>query len=300
VTSPADRTVEANGITIAYETCGSDRDVPVVLVMGLAMQMLAWHDDLCAALAARGLFVVRFDNRDVGLSTHLYGARTPSLFALLRRDYADAAYRLEDLADDTAGLLDGLGLDSAHVVGASMGGMIAQALAIRHPARVRSLTSIMSTTSPRVGQATLRARSRLIQPPARTRAAAAQRLVRTFRVIGSPGYALDEEWLRDLALRCYDRCHDPAGALRQLAAIGASGDRTAALRRLEVPALVIHGEADPLIRVAGGRATAAAIPGCTLITVPGMGHNLPQPLWPMIIDSIVALVTRTEAARSGT
>jgi pimeloyl-ACP methyl ester carboxylesterase len=248
------RGASPSGIDIAYERFG-DRDAPpVLLVMGLATQMLGWPDEFCSALVARGLHVIRFDNRDVGLSTHLHDARQPDVMAALSGDSSSASYTLSDMADDSVGLLDALELDSAHIVGASMGGMIAQAIAIEHPKRVRSLTSIMSTTGDAtVGQATQEALSALLAPPATSRQEAVNRTVSIFRVIGSPGFELDEADLRERAGLAYDRADDPLGVARQLLAIIASGDRTASLRSVNVPSLVLHGADDPLVDVSGGR-----------------------------------------------
>ncbi|WP_345771661.1 alpha/beta fold hydrolase [Geodermatophilus sabuli] len=282
-------------IEIAYETFGSAEDPPLLLVMGLATQMIGWPDEFCRGLADRGLFVVRFDNRDIGLSTHLDDAGAPDMGALLTGS-GSAPYALADMADDTAGLLDALGLDSAHVVGASMGGMIAQLLAIRHPARVRSLTSIMSTTGdPAVGTPAEAAMGVLLAPPAVDRDGAVQRAVDTYRVIGSPGFEFDEASVRDRAGLSFDRRHNPAGVARQLAAILTTSDRTADLGSVAVPTLVVHGAQDPLVQVSGGRATAAAIPGADLHVVEGMGHDLPRAVWPELTDRIVALVEGTEA-----
>ena len=287
--------VQVGPVELAYESFGDPAGRPLLLVMGLATQMLAWHEDLCRALVARGFHVVRFDNRDVGLSTHLHDAPPPDVMAALGGDTSSAAYTLEDLADDTLGLLDGLGLtDPVHVVGASMGGMIAQTLAIRHPARVASLTSIMSTPSPRIGPPTQAGTAALFAPPATSRDEAVQRAIATYRVIGSPAYPLDEQWLSEIAGQAYDRAYDPLGVARQLLAIHASGDRTPALRELDVPTLVIHGEDDPLVQVEGGRATAAAVPGAELLVLPGMGHNLPRELWPRLVDAITELADRAE------
>jgi pimeloyl-ACP methyl ester carboxylesterase len=281
--------VAHNGpVEIAYERFGSDDGEPLLLVMGLGMQMIFWPDDFCAALAERGFAVARFDNRDVGRSTHFTHLGVPRLGRLLARPAAAAAYRLDDMADDGVAVLDALGWRSAHVVGVSLGGMIAQTIAIRHPDRVRSLTSIMSTPSPRIGRPRLDALAVLASRPAYSREHAERRAVRVFRVIGSPGYPHDEAWLRDTARRAYDRGQDPLGARRQLAAILASGDRRPGLARLRVPTLVIHGEADPLVRPVGGRATAGAVPGARLVVFRGMGHDLPRPLWPAIIDQISA------------
>lgn len=263
-------------VEIAYETFGRPTDPPLLLIMGLATQMLGWHEGLCELFAARGFYAIRFDNRDIGLSTH-------------HHQTSDTPYRLEDLADDAAGLLAALGLDDAHVAGTSMGGMIAQTLAIRHPQRVRSLTSIMSTPAPQIGPPTPEALEVLMTAPPRDRDDAARRRVEVFRVIGSPGYPFDADEVADLARRSYDRDHDPGTPRRQLTAVTASGDRTEALRALRVPALVIHGAEDPLIRVEGGRATAAAIAGARLVVFDGMGHDLPRRLWPQIVDEIRAL-----------
>jgi pimeloyl-ACP methyl ester carboxylesterase len=282
----SEETARHDSVDIRYERLSADGARPLLLIMGLGMQMIFWPDDLCAELARRGFTVARFDNRDAGLSTHFHSAGTPTLLGILTRPSAFAAYRLDDMAGDAVAVLDALGWDSAHIVGASMGGMIAQALAIRYPARVRSLTSIMSTPSPRIGRPTPAALTALVTRRVADREAAAERMVRVFRVIGSPGYPLDVDWLREIGRRAYDRSHDPAGGYRQLAAINASGDRRAGLALVRVPTLVLHGDADPLIRLSGGRATAAAVPGARLVTYPGMGHNLPAELWPVIVDEI--------------
>ena len=294
----ATATTANTGMEIAYETFGEDRSRPLLLVMGLGTQMLAWHDDFCQSLVDRGLFVVRFDNRDVGLSTHLHDAPPPNLMAAFGGDTSSASYTLDDMADDAAGLLDALDLDSAHVVGASLGGMVAQTIAVRHPDRVRSLTSIMSTPSPAIGSPTDAALAVLMAPPATSRDEAVDRALRAYRVIGSPGYPLDEAWLADVSGRAYDRGYDPMGVARQLMAIHASGDRTAALRGLRVPTLVVHGDSDPLVQVAGGRATAEAVPGAELLVLEGMGHNLPRDLWPTIVDAISRIAERGDAERA--
>jgi pimeloyl-ACP methyl ester carboxylesterase len=287
----------AGDVEIAYETFGSPDDTPLLLVMGLATQMVGWPDEFCRALAERGHYVVRFDNRDIGLSTHLDGAGAPDVMSLFA-GAGTAPYSLADMADDTAALLDALDLGSVHVVGASMGGMIAQSLAIRHPERVRSLVSIMSTTGDRsVGSPADVALGVLLAPAARDRDEALQRAVDTYRVIGSPGFEFDEAALRERAGLSFDRAYDPAGVARQLAAILTTDDRTPHLGEIAVPTLVIHGEQDTLVDVSGGRATAAAIPGADLWVVDGMGHDLPRELWPEIVDRIAAVVQRGEAAR---
>jgi pimeloyl-ACP methyl ester carboxylesterase len=289
-------TVEANGISLAYETFGAPDRPAILLVMGIGAQMVGWHEDFCEALAVAH-HVVRFDNRDVGESQWLEG--NPDLAACAAGDTSSAPYSLEDMADDAIALLDALGIGPAHVVGASMGGMIAQTLAIRHPERVLSLTSIMSTTGePGIARPTEAAVQILLSPPARTREEAMERAVAARRVIGSPGFPRDEQEIRDRAGRAYDRGVNPAGFARQLAAIYRSGDRTSALRSLDVPALVVHGEDDQLVPVGGGRATAAAIPGAELWTVPGLGHDLPRSLWPDMIARIGALVDAAGEARA--
>jgi pimeloyl-ACP methyl ester carboxylesterase len=285
-------------IDIAFERFGDPGSSPLLLVMGLGTQMLGWPDGFCEALATRGVHVIRFDNRDIGLSTHLTDASPPDVRAALLGDTSSASYTLSDMAADVIGLLDALGLDSAHLVGASMGGMIAQTLAIEYPDRVRSLTSIMSTTGdPSVGQATQRALAALLSPPAATRAEAIERTVSIVRVIGSPGFELDEAELRWRTGIAYDRDHDPMGVARQLVAIAASRDRTVALQSVSVPTLVLHGVDDPLVNVSGGRATADAIPGAELVVFEGMGHNLPRELWGEIARRIGELIERVESGR---
>ncbi|MEV4702846.1 alpha/beta hydrolase [Actinoplanes sp. NPDC049316] len=277
-------------VRVAYAVEGPPDGEPLLLVMGLGLQMLFWPEDFRAELVRRGFRVARFDNRDVGLSTHLRELGPPSpLHLALRRG---PGYALADMADDAVAVLDALGWESAHVAGVSLGGMIAQTVATRHPDRVRSLTSISSTPSPRIGRPRPRATVALLRRPAADREAAAQQIVDVFRVIGSPAYPHDEQWLRDVARQSYDRSHDPDGVRRQLAAIVSAVDRRPALRRLRVPALVVHGAADPLVRLRGGLATARAIPGARLVVHPGMGHDLPAALQPAIAGEIGALAAR--------
>jgi pimeloyl-ACP methyl ester carboxylesterase len=286
-------------IELCYETFGDASGPTALLIMGLATQMIAWPDDFCRELADRGFQVVRFDNRDIGRSTHVSG-RPPKLWQLLGRSKRVASYTLADMADDAAGLLRALELAPAHVIGASMGGMIAQTLVARHPELVRSLTSIMSTTGNRwVGQPALRLLPMLAARPARSREAAIERTDRVFSAIGSRGLQRDMEYMRDVAGRSYDRGRgDAAGQARQLAAIRASGDRTRELRRISVPTVVIHGSDDPLIRPSGGRATVRAIPGARFVEIEGMGHDLPRAAWPRMIEAIVENARRAEPERS--
>jgi pimeloyl-ACP methyl ester carboxylesterase len=293
-----ERVAPANGIELAYQELGDPDGEPLLLVMGLAMQMIAWDESFCAMLAERGFRVVRFDNRDIGRSTKIESAGVPSRFDLFSGRRSSAAYLLRDMAADTIGLMDHLGIESAHVVGASMGGMIAQTMAIEHPQRLRSLVSMLSTTGSRwTGLPTWKAMGVLLGRPPRGREAAIERAVKTFGVIGSPGYPFDEERVRDVAGRSYDRGHSAAGTARQLNAVTASGDRTQALRGVRVPTVVIHGSRDPLVRPAGGRATARAVPGARLKMIDGMGHDFPRELWPLFVEEIAANAARaTEGA----
>lgn len=295
MTSSGITTTTVGDIELAYETFGDPGDTPLLLVSGLGSQMLSYADELCADLAAQGLFVIRFDNRDVGLSTHLHSAGLPRLGDVRRGDRSSVHYELADMAADAAGLVQALGLDSVHLVGVSMGGMIAQRVAITYPERVRSLTSIMSTTGDRsVGGASEAAQAVLYAPPANDRDEAIERQLQTSRVIGSPGFPFDEEAIRARAGLAYDRAHDPAGVARQMAAIVTSPDRTADLGRVSVPTLVIHGSDDALVNVSGGRATAAAVPGAELVVIEGMGHDLPRALWPELTERITAHIKRAE------
>jgi pimeloyl-ACP methyl ester carboxylesterase len=285
----------ANGIEIAYEEFGDRSDPTMLLIMGLGVQMLGWDEELCLMLAARGFRVVRFDNRDAGRSTRIDAGPRANVLAAVAGDLRSASYKLEDMADDCAGLLDHLGVQAAHLVGASQGGMIAQTLAIRRPERVLSLTSIMSTTgNMRVGQPHPEALPALLNRPPANREGFEDFVVRAWRVIGSPGFDPNEDALRARARASYDRGIHPDGTARQLLAILASGDRTSSLAELDLPTLVIHGTDDPLIDVSGGEATAAAIPGAELVLIDGMGHDLPRELWPRFVDLIVA-----NAARAG-
>jgi pimeloyl-ACP methyl ester carboxylesterase len=284
-------------IDIAYHRLGKPDAPAVLLIMGVAAQSIHWPDGFCHALVEHGLQVVRFDNRDAGLSTHLKDAPSPNLQAALAGDLSSASYTLSDMAMDTVGLLDVLGFGKAHVVGASMGGAIAQTMAIEHPDRVRSLTSMMSTTgNVSVGQPSPDVLREVFSgPPATTREEVIQQMIRAFRAVGSPGYPTDEEEVAARAGRAYDRSYDPIGVARQAIASVASGDRTELLRHLEVPTLVIHGLADRMCDVSGGRATAEAIPGAELVLIEGMGHNLPSSLRPQLAAHIAEFVWRTEA-----
>jgi pimeloyl-ACP methyl ester carboxylesterase len=288
-----ERLAPCNGIEIAYQEVGDADAEPLLLVMGLATQMLAWDEELCAMLAERGFRVIRFDNRDIGHSTMLEAAGVPSRLDLFLGRRESAAYLLSDMADDAVGLMDHLGIESAHVVGVSMGGMIGQTLAIEHRDRVRSLVSMHSTTgSRRVGTPTFKAFALMLAEAPRGRDAYIERIVQTYKLIGSTAYPMDEARLRRVAGEMHDRSHNPRGVLRQLHAISASGNRTAALRKLDLPTTVIHGTSDALIRPSGGRATASAIPGARLRVVEGMGHDLPRELWPLFAGEFADTAAR--------
>ena len=297
-TSSGEAVAEIGGVEICYETFGRRDDPPILLVMGLASQMILWDDDFCEQLAGEGFWVIRFDNRDIGRSTTFRQAVVPTRWQLTVRDPRGAAYSLDDMAADAVGLLDHLEIKTAHVVGVSMGGMIAQLIAIRYPDRVLSLVSIMSTTgNRRVGWPHPRIAMRMLRRPARGRDGYIEDHVATYRAIGSKApFDFEEEHKRERAGRCYDRGIDPRGAARQLAAVVTAPDRTPMLGQLHVPATVIHGDADPLVHVSGGRATAKAIPGARLVVLHGMGHDLPRELWPQIIGGIVETATRAKAA----
>jgi pimeloyl-ACP methyl ester carboxylesterase len=285
----------ASGVELCYETLGSRHEPPLLLVMGLGAQMISWPDELCQTLADRGFFVVRFDNRDCGLSTKPETARVDIVDTFLRAlggEEVTAPYLLRDMANDAVGLLDVLGIESAHVVGISLGGMIAQTIAIEHRARVRTLTSIMSTTGDRdVGLPHAEALPVLLSPPPSTREGFVDKAVASARVIGSPGQ-VDEAYVRALAGRSFDRCFFPLGVGRQLLAIAASGSRSDELRRLDVPTLVMHGDRDALIDVSGGHRTAEVIPGAELVILEGLGHDLPRAYWEQVLDGICKIAAR--------
>jgi len=289
---------DVGDVTLCYETFGDPADAPLLLIMGLATQMIAWDDDFCRELAGRGFFVIRFDNRDIGRSSHIDGP-VPTPRELITRRIRRPAYTLDTMADDTAALLDALGIASVHVVGASMGGMIAQTLAVRHPGKVRSLVSIMSNTGNRWrGQPAPRVFPMLLAKPPRTKEESIARIVKVFRVVGSPGFPRDEVALSDMVARSWDRAPVGSGGARQLAAIIASGDRTLAIGAITAPTLVIHGTRDRLVAPSGGRATARAIPGARLQMVEGMGHDLPRGAWPQIIAAIAGHAQAAEPAAS--
>jgi len=287
-------TVHANGIDLRYETIGDPADPALLLIMGHGTQLDAWDASFCQEFVTNGFFVIRFDNRDVGLSTRFDG-RVPDIEAIRGGDPSSAVYGLEDMADDAAGLLDALGVDRAHVLGASMGGMIAQTLAIRHPDRVRSLCSIMSTTgAPGVGEADPAALAVIRSGAPRTPEEIVESQVAMARALRGPGFPFDEAGTRARAEHAYRRAHYPEGKLRQQAAILVAPDRTAALRELSIPTVVIHGADDPLVGVSGGAATAAAIPDAWLVVVPGLGHEFPVGVRARVASEFAANAKRAD------
>jgi pimeloyl-ACP methyl ester carboxylesterase len=281
----------ANGIDLCYEIFGDPTAEPMILIMGLGSQMIHWEDEFCRQLAARGFRVIRFDNRDIGKSSKLSGGKPLTALELLKlrllKIPVKAPYRLSDMAEDTVGLMDALGIASAHIVGLSMGGMIAQEIAITFPERVRSLISIMSTTgNPDLPQPSNEAVSLLTEPQPKSRDEYIARFKRNSRVLRAGRFPEDEALDGSRAERVFDRGLNPDGVGRQIRAVLASGSRKERLSKVKAPTLVIHGTADPLVDPKAGQDTAVSIPGAKLMIVQGMGHAIPMPIWPEIIDAI--------------
>ncbi|HEU4574157.1 MAG TPA: alpha/beta hydrolase [Chitinophagaceae bacterium] len=280
-------------ITVAYERIGKPGNPPALLIMGAGAQMISWPDGFCTRLANRGIFVIRFDNRDAGKSTHFQHAPVPDFPAVMAGKFDTVSYSLSDMAADTIGLATALGFETIHLVGASMGGMIAQTIAIEYPERVKSLTSIMSTTGhPSVGQADFAILSGLGSPRFDNREEFIKWRVQSLKALGSPGFLFDEAAAAHAAALSWDRDHDPLAMMRQAAAVIKSGDRTAQLQRLKMPALVLHGKADKMCDISGGIATAEAIPDASLHIFEGMGHNLPAPYWDEMTDLIAGHILK--------
>ncbi|SDM50300.1 alpha/beta fold hydrolase [Allokutzneria albata] len=293
------RDVGPSGIEIAYERFGDPVSPPAVLIMGAGAQMINWPDGFCLELVKHGLQVIRFDNRDVGRSTHFTEAPEPDFAAALAGDLSSAAYSLSDMAADTIGLLDVLGIARAHVVGASMGGAIGQMIAIEHPSRAASLTSIMSTTGePGLAEGNFAPFAKL-GPPPQERSAFIEWHVATTRITASPVLEFDLAGATDRAGRIFDRGYDTSGMRRQGMAVLATGDRTARLRSVQTPTLVLHGSEDTLCDISGGRATAAAIPRAEFVVVEGMAHGLPWQLWPTLATSIAEHIARASHKGAG-
>lgn len=287
-----ENTVKANGIDIAYDTFGNPRATPLLLIHGLGQQLIHWDEEFCSQLAESGYWVIRYDNRDVGLSTSFDQAGIPNingLFeSLIKGESIKAPYYLKDMANDAVGLLDALQIPAAHIFGVSMGGMITQTVAIEHPTRALSITSTMSTTGdPSLPPPTAEAMAVLVTPAPEERAAYIDSAVVTAGVLADPDYPIDEERVRLRAGQAFDRKFNPAGFARQYAAILASGNRTEQLRSVKTPTLVMHGKEDPLVSYQAGLATLDAVSGAKLETIKGMGHDLPQKAWKQIIEAIV-------------
>jgi pimeloyl-ACP methyl ester carboxylesterase len=280
----------AHGIRIEYETIGDPAARPLLLIGGLADQLIHWDDDLCADLAKRGHYVIRFDNRDAGLSTKCDEAEQTNLVRRTGGGKNSPLYTLDDMADDAVGLLDALGIGKAHICGASMGGMIAQTVAIRHPSRVLSLISIYSTTGSRdLPPPKPEVMELLLAPAPRERDAYIQHMAALFKAMAGRGFAFDEAWTRMITGRAYDRSFSPEGTARQVHAVMTQGDRRNALASVTAPTLVIHGTDDPVVPVEAGKDTAEAIPGARLMLIEGMGHDLPHGgAWPGIVEAIAA------------
>lgn len=288
----------ANGLQIAYDTFGEPSDAAMLLIMGLGQQLIAWDEQFCRQLADSGLYVIRFDNRDVGLSSKMEPAGVPDIDDLigkmLQGEAARAPYAIEDMADDAAGLLDALGVEYAHVCGVSMGGMIAQAMAIRYPVRVLSLISVYSGTGdPEYFQPQPDALELLLTPPPDDRKGFIDHNVKTFRAISGPGCPFDEPWVRDRLAAAYDRSFYPEGVVRQFAAVMTQENRKPLLGDISAPTLVIHGSDDPLMPVAAAEDTAAAIPGADLLVIEGMGHDpIHGTCWERIGSAIIDHTTK--------
>ncbi len=282
---------KTNDVEIAYETFGDHGASPLVLIMGLGYQMIFWDEELCAQLAGRGYYVIRFDNRDVGLSTWLESAGVPDILAMkqlmAKRKAAQAPYSLHNMADDVTGLLDAMKIESAHIVGRSMGGMIGQMMAIHYPERVKTLTSIMSSTGdPSLPPPKQEVLSVLLEPEPIDRESFVEHTIKSWGILSGTVFPIDEARVREWAYESYKRGLNPDGAARHFAAILATGNRKEALKSIKIPTLVIHGDSDPLVPVECGIDTAEAIPGARLVIIKGMGHTLAQKVYPQIIDAI--------------
>ena len=291
--------IPSNGIHLEVEDHGSPSGEPLLLIMGLGMQLVAWHEDFVQSLVARGFRVIRFDNRDIGLSKNFDDRGVPSLgwntLKYMMRMKVDSRYSLADMAADAAGVLDALGIQSAHICGASMGGMVAQHMAVRHPTRVKSLTLMMTTSGARhLPGPTMKARAALVsRPKASDIDSVVAHYVGLYKIIGSPAYPPGDDWLTQRLNMSVRRSHRPRGTARQLMAIAADGDRTAFLGRIKVPTQVLHGDADPLVTVEAGHDLARKIAGAEIDVIPGMGHDLPVALWPRFVAGISTAAART-------
>ncbi len=287
-----EKKVSANNIEICYDTFGNKPNPALLFIMGLGAQMVFWEEVFCQEIASQGYFVVRFDNRDVGLSTKFEDAPIPDILSLIRGEPSEVPYQLIDMAKDTIGLMDALNIEKAHICGVSMGGMIAQTLAIEFPERVTSLISIMSSTgNPDLPMSTPEASAALMAPPETERSALIERAVELWRIFDGGVLPFDEEAIRLRTARSFDRSFYPLGRDRQFAAVLTSGSRTEALKSISIPSLVIHGDADPLVPIEGGQDTANSIPGAKFVRIEGMGHNISPALAPRIIREILTHIS---------
>ncbi|MHA2109654.1 MAG: alpha/beta fold hydrolase [Candidatus Hodarchaeales archaeon] len=283
-----EKIASSNDLKICYDTFGEDTNPPILLIMGLGEQMITWEEEFCKEIASHSYFVIRFDNRDVGLSTKFDDSPVPDIFAMMQGEQVEVPYQLIDMAKDSIGLLDALNIRNAHICGVSMGGMIAQTIAIEFPDRIRSLISIMSSTgNPDLPLSTPEASAALMTPPEPERAARIEQGVEMWRIFDGGTLPFDEIAIRNRLARSYDRSFYPLGTVRQIAAIFTSGSRTEALKSINIPSLVIHGDVDPLVPIEGGRDTANSIPGAKFVSVDGMGHNISPTLAPQIISEIL-------------
>jgi pimeloyl-ACP methyl ester carboxylesterase len=292
--------IKANNLTIEFETFGEPDAKPLLLVMGLGAQMIAWDENFCQQLADAGHFVIRYDNRDVGLSTYFDDHGVPDFkelaVELMTKGSVEVPYTLDDMAMDGISLLDELGIEQAHICGASLGGMIVQAMAINHGNRILSMTSIMSTTgNPDLPPAHPEAMEALTSERADDPQHAMNRAVEVSKIIGSTGFERDEERIRTKALESYDRAYYPDGVTRQMAAVMAHGDRRPGLNQLQLPCLVIHGDIDPLVPVTGAHDTHQNVPGAELMIIEGMGHDMPKGAWHQIVEGITSLTHQANA-----
>jgi pimeloyl-ACP methyl ester carboxylesterase len=297
ITQSDETIVKINGVELCYDTFGNPSDPAILLIMGLGAQMIRWREEFLRPFAAEGFFVIRFDNRDVGKSSKFEEAGVPDVVSLMlgaqHGKTVDVPYTLTDMAQDAIGLLDALKIKVAHIVGISMGGMIAQTLAINFPDRATTLTSIMSTTgNPELPTPKPEAMMVLQQTPPDTREEYIESMIKGQRILSGPHFPIDEDYFRDFAGRAFDRSYYPQGTARQLAAVIASGSRKDALNALQMPTLIIHGDADPLVPVEGGRDTAASIPGAKLVIIKGMGHDIPEAAAPQVFEAIIQHIKR--------
>lgn len=283
-----EKTAKAGDVELNYDTFGDPSTPPMLLIMGLGAQMIRWDDAFCKAIAAQGRWVIRFDNRDVGLSTKFDEAGVPDIMSLVQGKPVNTPYKLKDMADDAVGLLDSLGIREADIVGVSMGGMIAHTMAIHYPDRVRTLTSIMSSTgNPSLPRPKPEAMAVLLAPPVSNRDDYITNSLESSRVLHGPTYPLDEDYVRKMAGIQYDRCYNPEGFTRQLGAVLSSGSRNEELSKVKVPTLVIHGNVDPLVPIEGGKDTANSIPDAKFVVIEGMGHSFPTEVVPQLLQELL-------------